>query len=873
MKKMKFNKRKVLRHIFLSLLIFLIFFISKAYSSYPLPQKALKTTLSNGLTVIIKEVHSSPVASIQLWIKKGSVDEGRYLGSGISHFIEHMLFKGTKSKSTTQIANTIREVGGDLNGFTSQNYTFYTIDIPCKHYERALDVFSDISVNSIFDTQEFEKEREVILKEINMNIDDHERYLSNLFWSTAFSVHPYHYPIIGLKEIFQKLTREDLISYYQDVYIPSNMVLVLVGDLSTKKALAEVKKYFSNLKSCISLPNYIPEEPKQLGLKVVEEERDVTRTYLMMGYHGTDIRSRDVYALDLLSYILGEGRASIFYDILREKKQLVYGISTYSYTPKYPGIFGIKATLAPENKEKTIKEILSIIEEIKIKGVSESQIKKGKKLITANQIFLKETMGAVAEDLALNELSTGNIEFSLKYIEGINKVTNKDIKEVLKKYFIEDNLTVTAIIPKESKAKEELKGKASLGSKIKKKILKNGLTLLIQENRANPVVCLNAMFLGGIRAENKENNGICNLTTSLILKGTRNRTGEKISKEIESLGGSINVFSKNNYFGCQVDVLAQDIDLGLKILSDVICNPIFPKEEIEKERKINLAKILSQKDHIFSLGQKLVRETLWKRHPYRLYFAGNEESIKKIKRQDIINFHKKYFIPSNMILSVFGDIKEEEIVKKIEKTFASLSTSKKLKILLPQEEKQNETRQVIEYRDQEQTLILLGYHSVSMSHPDRLIFEVLSSILNGQGSRLFYELRDKRGLAYYVGTFSYIGVDPGAYIFYIGTTKDKIDESLAGLFKEIEKLKKEYVQDKELDKAKKDIVASTILGLQSNASKALDAASNEILGLGYDYTEKIENLVNKVSKEDIQRIAEEYFKEDNLSLVILSNGE
>ncbi|MFH1449971.1 MAG: pitrilysin family protein [bacterium] len=817
----------------------------------------------------MKEVHSSPVVSVSLWLKKGSADEGKYLGSGISHFIEHLLFKGTKERTTTQIANTIREVGGDLNGFTSHNYTGYSISLPKAYYERAIDILADILINPTFEPQELEKEREVILKEINMNLDDHERYLSQLLWSTAYSLHPYQYPIIGLKENFEKLTREDLIKHYQDTYLPSNLALVLTGDIKTNQAFDKVKRYFSNLKPSLSLPPYLPEEPRQLGLKTIEEEREVSKVYLMMGYHGPSIQSDDLYALDLLSSILSEGSSSLFNKILREEKQVVYDVSTFSWTPNHPGLFGIKATLEIKNKEKAIQEILSIIEELKTKGVLEDELKKGKKKILASQIFSKETMEGIAQELALNELFTGNVEFNLKYIEEINKVTNEDIQKVVKRYLNKDNLTLALITPKGSKVGKEDHLRSSFPNKITKRVLSNGITLLLQENKANPVVCLNAMFLGGVRLENKENNGLCHLTNSLILKGTTHKSAQEISKKIELAGGRIETYSVNNYFGCQVNILKEDLDLGLEILSEVICYPIFLEEEISKEKKASLSLILSQQDSLFEAGKKMIREALWKKHPYRFYYAGSKESVENIKQKDIIDFHKKYFCASNMILSISGEVNEEEVVRKTEKAFAPLNLSEKIKIITPKEEPQKEFCKLVESRDQEQTLILFGYHIVPMNHPDMLIFEVLSSILNGQGSRLFYELRDKKGLAYYLGTFSFIGNDPGAYVFYIGTTEDKVDEAISGIFKEIERLKEEDVMEEELNKAKKDIIASKILGLQSNEAKAMEMASNEVLGLGYDYSKKIEELVNKVSQDDLRKIALKYFEKNNLSLVII----
>ncbi|MDI6703512.1 MAG: pitrilysin family protein [bacterium] len=836
-------------------------------------KEAKRYVLPNGMVVILREIHTAPVVALQVWVRAGSASEGEYLGTGISHYVEHMLFKGTSKRGVGEIAKEIRGAGGELDGYTSFDYTVYWVTLGSRYFDLGLDVLADAVMHPSFDPEELEKEREVILKEINMLIDSPEHYLSNIFWQEVFQIHPYRHPIIGYRDLFKKITREDILRYYHRMYIPNNIIFVATGDLDENEAIIKIKEAFCNFKRKPSTPVYVPKEPRQLGERRREVEReDIKISYLMLGFHIPSISSEDLYPLDVLAIILGQGKSSRLFKVVKEEKKLVLSIEAWSYTPRDPGIFGIKATLKPENLREAEKAILCEIERLKFGYVTQSELEKARQKVISDHIFSQETIEGQARDLALNEITTGNINFSENYIERIKKVTREDIKRVANRYLYRDNLTIATLVPKMERIRETIpKTPESRIHKpeITKFILDNGMTLLVRENHTTPSVAINAVFKGGVLFERKENNGICNFMQRMLLKGTKNRSWEEIVDEVERVGGKITGYCGNNSFGISIDILKEDLLLGLSVLQDVIMNPAFPPEEIEKEREVILEEIKAQEDEIFPATLKLFKETLWKRHPYRFQSIGNKESIAKMERKALIDFHRSFCIPNNMVLAIFGDVDTQKVIQIVKQKFKDFKRGNLPKITVSVEPKQREKREIMKKRKKEQAVALLGFRGTTVKDPDRYVFEVITSILSGQSGRLFQEIRDRLGLVYYVGTFSILGLHPGAYIFYVGTTPEHLEIVKARLLEEIEKLKKEEVAKEELIRAKRNLIGKKEIELQTNASFAFECALDELYGLGCDWVMKYSERIDRVTKEDIKRVANRYFDTDAYTLAIV----
>src|SRR5213079_1103568 len=325
---------------------------------------AQRWTLANGLTLIVQEDRSAPVASVQAWCATGSIHEDRHLGAGLSHILEHMLFKGTKTRGKSEIAQKIQDVGGYINAYTSFDRTVFWIDVPKDGVVTALDILSDAMMNSTLPPEEYQKEQEVIRREFAMGMDDPDLMAGLLLFDTAYQRHPYRFPVIGELEIYNQLTQEQVMQYYKARYVPNNLTFIVVGDVDAKKVRQQLDDFFKAYPEKSLKPVFIPEEPPQLGRREAHQEFATELTRLSLAWHIPEVTHPDVPSLDLLSVVLGDGRSSRLYRRVREEAGLAYSISAFSYTPGDPGLFGIDATLDPKKREATEQLALQIIDKV-----------------------------------------------------------------------------------------------------------------------------------------------------------------------------------------------------------------------------------------------------------------------------------------------------------------------------------------------------------------------------------------------------------------------------------------------------------------------------------------------------------------------------
>src|SRR5216110_3769522 len=510
------------------------------------PSTAQKWILPNGLTIIVQEDRSAPVASVQAWCATGSIYEDQHLGAGLSHILEHMLFKGTKTRGANEIAQKIQDVGGYINAYTSFDRTVFWIDVPKNGVSTALDVLADAMMNSTLPPQEYQKEQEVIRREFAMGMDDPDRMAGLLLFATAYQQHPYRFPVIGDLEIYNQLTQEQVMQYYKTRYVPNNLTFVVVGDVDAEKVRQQLGDLFKPYPEKSLKPVFLPSEPPQLGRREVHREFSTELTHLAMAWHIPEVTSPDVPALDLLSTILGDGRSSRLYRRVREEAGLAFSIAAFSYTPGDPGLFGIDATVDPKKREAAEQLALQIADDVKHAGVTAEELTKAKKITLSHHLGALATMRGQASDIGSNWLLTRNLNFSRDYLDAVQKVSADDIKRVAATYLTENNLTVISLNPKGSLAAKAEGPKVAAAGEIQKFELSNGLRLLVREDPRLPLVAMGAVFRGGLLAETPQTNGITSLMAKMLLKGTKTRTAEQIANQIEAVGGSISSDAGNN---------------------------------------------------------------------------------------------------------------------------------------------------------------------------------------------------------------------------------------------------------------------------------------------------------------------------------------
>ncbi len=833
------------------------------------PVTAKVWTLHDGLTVIVQEDHSAPVASVQAWCETGSIDEDKHLGAGLSHILEHMLFKGTATRTTSEFAQKIQDQGGYINAYTSYDRTVFWIDIPSKGASAAVDLLSDAMMNSTLPPAEYTKEQEVIRREFAMGYDNPDRMSGLKLFETAYREHPYRIPVIGHIEIYNQLTRDDVMTYYKARYVPNNMFFVIVGDVDAEKIHEQLETFFANYPRKSLPPVYIPQEPPQIGMRESNTEFPTELTRLNLAWHTPSITDPDVPALDLLSTILGAGRSSRLNQKLREQLGLVHSISAYSYTPGDPGLFGIEAILDPDKREAAVKAALATIDEVKAQGVSGAELEKAKRQTLDSHLNTLTTMRGKASDLGSNWLLTRNLNFSNEYLTAIQKVTVEDIKRVLHTYFDDKDLSIVSLNPEGSLKTTSEKTAAISAGEIQKFTLPNGLRLLVREDPRLPLVSMVACFKAGLLAETKADNGITKLLSRVILKGTKTRSAEQIANTIESVGGDISSDAGNNSFSVAVKVMQPDTKLGLEILSDVLLHPTFPQNEIDREKEAQLAAIKAEGEEVTTVARNLLRENLFPDHPYGLRGSGTPESVSQLDQKKLVDFYEKYAVAQNGVLAIFGDVKAADVKAMVEKSFAEMPAGKPGLTEARPAEPLTQSKTVEAHEQKAQAILMVGFRGVDIYSEDREELSLIDEACSDLGSRFFVRIREKMGLAYFVGTSQVPGLVPGPFVFYLGTSPAKVDSVEPELLDEINKLAHDGLTADELARAKEKVIGQQDIRNQSNDAFAYSAALDELYGLGFDYYKMLKQKVAAVTLDDVKRVANKYFldKPDVIAIV------
>lgn len=836
-----------------------------------LPKEAVsRKVLANGLTVLAKPSPPQGLVAIDVKILAGSSLEGEYLASGISHLVEHMVFKGTSARGAGVIEREIKSYGGIINGSTSSDITDYHILLPSEYLPQGLAVLKDMLSSAIFDDKELAKEKEVVLKEINLNEDEPQSRLIKRLYETAYLRHPYKYPTIGYAKRFKALGREDLISYYNRLYVPNRMVISIVGGVDALDAITKTEAAFVDFRA----PDYgsagpLAQEPTQIDQRKLEEASRANLAYLAAGFHSTGILDEDLFAMDVLAMILGRGDNSRLNTSLVKNKRLVYSVSAWNSTPRDPGLFVIIATLDEAKVDGAEGAIMDEVARLRRELVSDQELASARRMVLADFIASLETVDAQANDMGLSYMLTGSPDFSRHYVEGAQAVTKEDVKRVANKYLKGSNLTVVRLVPAGPAKSAAAPAAEARDDSIKSQELPNGLRILLHKDAKTPTVSITAAMLGGLMVEGQEDNGISNLTAQMLLKGTKARREHQIKGLIEELGGSANAFSGFNAFGVKIDILKNDLETALDITKDILANSEFQQEELEKEKALTLAAIREEDDDIFATGVNALRKTLFGKRAYGLRYIGEEPTIKTLKREDLMAFYKKYVVPDNMALSVSGDINIDETLAMIKAKFSDLSP-KKPQIEVPEGSRLTKSETMPIQMDKAESLILLGFETTSVKGSDRYVLEVLGSVLSGHSGRLFDELRNRLALAYALGCAQKLGLGRGYFAFYIATTKENSERARKALEDEIDKVRRNGVTDEELALAKRELRVTRQVARQENGFYSLSAALDELYGLGYDNLYRYDAAIEKVSKEEVKAAAQKYFDPAACAEVVIS---
>ena len=406
---------------------------------------------------------------------------------------------------------------------------------------------------------------------------------------------------------------------------------------------------------------------------------------------------------------------------------------------------------------------------------------------------------------------------------------------------------------------------------VQKFELANGLRLLVKEDHRLPFVEFRAVFKGGVLAETAQNNGVTQLTGKLLLKGTGRRSAEDIAREIESVGGNLDSYGGNNSFGVNAEVLSGDFQTGLDLLADVLLNPAFPTPALEREREVQLAAIRDQRDHLLQSASLAMRRALFGPAGYGLDALGTEASVQSIQVTDLKAFHAQLARPNNCVQAIYGDIATDQVKAAVERAFATWQPAPTPTVDCALWTVDS-IKRVTETRDKKQAVLVIGYRGTTVRDADRYPLALLHEACSDLGSRLFLRIREKLGLAYYVGAQNVVGLAPGYFAFYAGTAPDKAALVETELLKEAELLRAESLTPEELKRAKAKIIGQRKIARQDLGSFATANALDELYGLGYAYTDTEDARYEAVTGDQLQAVARKYLQPDALVISLVQPG-
>ena len=811
--------------------------------------------LNNGLTVILHADPSAPVISTQAWVETGSIHEGKYLGAGISHLLEHMVFKGTESYDGKAISDTVQAAGGEWNAYTTFERTVYYIDGPSESARTFLKVLSEMVFKPTLPIDEFEKEKGVIRREIDMGMDDPDDCNGQLLYSTAFAHDARRHPVIGHMELFNQLTHEDMVNYHRERYTTENSFLSIAGDFNKEEMLTLLEEITTEIPRSFTHPVTASNEPIQQGTRCRRKTFAIPTSKLTLAWQSPALEHPDTPALDLLATILGTGRSSRLYRNIREQTDLCHHIGAWSMSsPGCPGLFAVSAIADHAKRDELQKTILTEIEALHESDFS-SEINKATRMALVSQFRTLTTASGRASDLASNWHETRNLDFTRDYVNLLNTVTSDDIRRAARAHLTADKLTITSLDPEDCGETSSTLAPTSQREPIETQTLANGLTLITQSDPRLPMVSITIATLTGLASETPANNGINNLLGKLLPKGTATRSAEQIAATMDSMGASFGVSCGNNTTLTSASCLSSDLDPTLEILADIFQHPTLPDEALERERKAMIAGLHEQAEDPLSVAFKKLRPALFGSHGYGLSSSGTEESLLSLKRDALASHHRKYFTAKNSVISIFGDIDPAAALQLATKYFTSL----------PEGQRATTTAQEIPppsshalQLDKQQAVLTVGFTGASAYDDDNYALELIHDYCTDMAGPLFTKIREELGLAYYVSATQFHGTTTGLFAFYLGTSPEQLDIAKSHLLEEIQRIATDGIPDDILENVKTTWLASHALENQKNSSLGRLSAIDCLLGFPPDHHLQAPDQIRALQADEIKATAAKY---------------
>jgi len=853
------------------------------------PSTVHRRTLANGLRVLVRRDVTAPVVAIVTYVSAGYFDETDDV-VGIAHVLEHMYFKGTPTRGVGDIARETKAVGGYLNAATIYDHTLYYAVVPSRGFEAALEIQADAYRHSLIDADELGRELEVIIQEAKRKADNPSAVATETLYELLHDRHRIRRWRIGREDGLRKLRRDDLLRFYRNFYRPGITTLVIVGDVEPEQAFAAVERRYADIPPGEPERSPGPDETRPPGFRYRELAGDVAQTQVALGWRAPGTLHPHAPALDMLSIVLGSGRASRLFRAVRERK-LASTITAYHYTPRDLGVFVVHAESPPERAAEALDAAWDQLRRVRVEGIGSLGMERARRITESRWVRRLEDMEGQANYLAEWE-ALGNWELGERYYERLLSLGAGDVEDAAREYLREDQCGVLVYRPERTatftSGPDAIRARLAQASvppldgtrpvehaetprtaarpaldRIQAGVhvyqLASGVPVLVRHRPESPLTYVGAFALGGASAENEAIGGRTLLMARTALKGTRRRTAVQIAEAGELLGGSVGASVGADSVGWTMSVPAQHAAAAIELVADVAQNPTFGAEAVETERAIALADLATLRDDMYRYPMRLAAAAAFAGHPYGVSSLGNEASLTAQTREDLDAWHRRTVLVAPAVIVIVGSGDPDALATAAARHFTELRYVEPAP--LPAPEWPVALVQVVEHRAKAQTAMTLSWPGPARSDQARFDVAILTGVASGLGGRLFEQLRDRQSLCYTVQAFPSERRAAGTFNAYIATSPEKEEVARQGLLAELDRLRAEPVTAEELRRAQTYALGTHAIRQQSGAAVMAEVLDAWLFGT-LDELTQYEASVEAVTARGIMDVARRFFDRD-----------
>ncbi len=881
-------------------------------SAVSFTQGVQKMVLDNGLTVLTKEVHTAPVVSVQVWYKVGSRNEVKG-ENGISHQLEHLMFKGTTARPV-QFGRLFSALGSQFNAFTSYDETAYFGTVQRDKLEALLILEADRMENSLIGPEQLTSEKRVVISELQGYENSPGYRLSRAVMRDAFPNRAYGLPVGGTKADVEKFTVEQVRNYYQTYYSPENATLVITGDFATEPVLKIVKETYGKLakrsKQDTVRENVAVSSPVAPATKKepIILKQPGSAALLQAVYPLPDIKHPDVPAIDVMDAILTGGRSSRLYQALVESG-LASSVSGGAAELIEPGWYEINATAAQGQELGKIAQVLKeSLAKLQEQPVTTEELNRAKTQLQASFVLGNQDITSQATQLGYNQIVAGDYHFIEQYLAAIAKVTPDQVQQAAKTYlnpakqtigFFEptqpdgqpgtssagsgrtvenfspgkpvDPAELAKYLPPATSATDS--GKQSLPEEF---TLNNGLRVLLLRDRSLPTINLSGQIDAGTEFDGNQKAGLANLTATNLMNGTQTKNALTLAKTLEDRGANLSFSASREGVSVSGEGLSANLPILIQTLADVLENATFPAEQLELSRQRALISLKVQLDDPRGLGRQVFQQAIYpENHPFHSFPTA--ESLKSITRDDLLGFYQTHYRPDSTTIAIVGDFEPVKVKALLNQAFGKWSATDKPPVLkipsVPLPETLTRLNKVIPGKSEAVTYI--GYNGISRKDPRFYAALVMNQILGGDtlSSRLGTEVRDRQGLTYGIYSGFAAGINPGPFLIQMQTAPGDAQKAIASTLALLKQLREQGVTEAEFNTAKRSITNSYPVDLANPSNVSSIILDNAVLGLSRSEIRDFSRRIEAVTMAQMQQVIQDLIKPENLIIVTAGPGD